>query len=583
MLLYDVGHCLASFKRERFAALIDLNELSLMCKDLKLLYVEDDDKIRKTTLRLLRNFFDNVTVAIDGRDGFEKFKAGKFDLIISDIRMPNVSGLDMISLIREEDQDISILLISAHVDGEYFTQAIELAIDAYLVKPLVRERFVKTLYKTVKKIKALAFSNDYHRNLEEEVKRRNADMERELNFDALTTLYSRYSFFKDIKAQRSPVILLIDIDKFKVINEVYGSEIGSKVLQKFSVYLGLSVDDESCKLYRLSADEFAIVDGVGYIDTEKYEFIIEKLFKNLDNLTIEIDGNKITIDITIGISTVEENGYENAKIALDYAKKRKKRFMMYSSAIDHRKESASTLKCRDDIALAIDEKRVVAVYQPIVDAQGRVLKYEILMRLQEQETLKLLTPYYFLDVAFKTRLYEQLSSTIVFKALSVLSATDKTLSVNFTYSDVRNSAFIGEVEDFFISHEGIGKRAVFEIVENENMENYEDMKKFIKRFRKYGVKIAIDDFGSGFSNFEHILELKPDYLKIDGSLVKNIDADERSYTLVAAIVEFSHKLGIKVIAEYVRNETIFEMLKVLDVDEYQGYYFSEPLESIEEK
>lgn len=138
-----------------------------------------------------------------------------------------------------------------------------------------------------------------------------------------------------------------------------------------------------------------------------------------------------------------------------------------------------------------------------------------------------------------------------------------------------------KIEEYFITHSGVGQRAVFEITETESIENYDDVKSFIKRFREYGVKIAIDDFGTGFSNFEYILEIEPDYLKIDGSLVKDIDTNSRSYTLVEAIVQFSHRLGIKVIAEFVHSQTIFIMLKDLGVDEYQGFYFSEPLENIE--
>lgn len=396
-------------------------------------------------------------------------------------------------------------------------------------------------------------------------------------------MYSRYSFFKDISKLYAPIILLIDIDKFKIINEVYGSNTGTEVLIKFASHLEETLAGEtSYKIYRLSADEFAILDNSRCIEPEKYELLIAKLFKYLNNLKLRISEQSISVDITIGLSTVEENGYESAKIALDYAKKYKKPYVMYSSQIDHRKESSLTLKCRDDISAAIDEERVVAVYQPIVNKEGKTVKYETLMRLKEKDSIKLMSPFYFLDVAIKTRLYEHLSSTIIFKALHHLSHSQHTLSINFTYSDIKNQGFIQKIERYLLEYPEIGNRTIFEITENESIENYNDVKIFIQRFRKFGVKFAIDDFGTGFSNFEYILEIEPDYLKIDGSLVKKIDTDEKSYILVQAIVQFSHKLGIKVIAEYVCSETIFLMLKELDVDEYQGFYFAEPLENIEE-
>jgi c-di-GMP phosphodiesterase len=199
------------------------------------------------------------------------------------------------------------------------------------------------------------------------------------------------------------------------------------------------------------------------------------------------------------------------------------------------------------------------------------------MRLQEKNSEKLILPAHFLDVAIKTRQYDELSSSTIFKALDLIKSSSHTLSINFTYSDIKNILFTEQLKDFFTKNSNVGNRTVFEITESESIENYDDVKAFIKCFRVYGVKIAIDDFGAGFSNFEYILEIEPDYLKIDGSLIKNIDKDPKAHTLVEAIVQFSHKLEIKIIAEYVHSQQIFEMLKELNVDEYQGFYFYEPL------
>ena len=559
---------------------VNVKELSGLCKGLKLLYVEDDTMARETTLKLLNNLFDTIVVAVDGEDGLEKFKNESFDIVLSDINMPNLNGLEMLEHIRNIDENIFVLLLSAHNDSQYFLQAIELNIDGYILKPLVYEQLFKALLKIVENIKLRESVKNYQKDLEEEVKTRNEEILHRLNHDDLTGLLSRYAFFRDLDQVTTPVVLLIDIDKFKVINEVYGSNKGSHVLKQFALYLSEVIDDKKCKIYRLSADEFAIVDMTNYIDPDRYEEWIVKLFKQLSSIRLEIDKDLIAIDITVGLSSVEENSYESAKIALDYAKKHRKPYVMYSSAIDHRKESGLTLKCRDEIALAIDDNRVVAVYQAIVDKDENIVKYETLMRLKEANTDNLMSPFYFLDVAVKTRLYERLSSTVIFKALQIVSQTNKTLSANFNYSDIKNVAFIEKLKAFFLSHVGIGSRVIFEITESQAIENYDDVKRFIAQFRKYGVQIAIDDFGSGFSNFEYILEIEPDYLKIDGSLIKDIDTDSKAHTLVEAIVQFSHKLGIKVIAEYVHSKIIFDMLRSLDVDEFQGYYFCEPSEEI---
>jgi EAL domain-containing protein (putative c-di-GMP-specific phosphodiesterase class I) len=119
-------------------------------------------------------------------------------------------------------------------------------------------------------------------------------------------------------------------------------------------------------------------------------------------------------------------------------------------------------------------------------------------------------------------------------------------------------------------------RLVFEILESENLSDYDFLEEFVLKYKKLGCKIAIDDFGSGYSNFIRIIRLKPDYLKIDGSLIKNIDKDNNSYEIVKSIIAFSKTLKIKTIAEYVHSEEIFNLLLELDVDEFQGYYFGKP-------
>ena len=119
-------------------------------------------------------------------------------------------------------------------------------------------------------------------------------------------------------------------------------------------------------------------------------------------------------------------------------------------------------------------------------------------------------------------------------------------------------------------------RLVFEILESENLSDYDFLEEFVLKYKKLGVKIAIDDFGSGYSNFIRIIRLKPDYLKIDGSLIKNIDKDNNSYEIVKSIIAFSKTLNIRTIAEYVHSEEIFNLLLELGVDEFQGYYFGKP-------
>ena len=155
--------------------------------------------------------------------------------------------------------------------------------------------------------------------------------------------------------------------------------------------------------------------------------------------------------------------------------------------------------------------------------------------------------------------------------------TQKNITINLSFKDILNYEFIDYLNNALEKLKFEDRnRLVFEILESENLSDYDFLEEFVLKYKKLGVKIAIDDFGSGYSNFIRIIRLKPDYLKIDGSLIKNIDKDNNSYEIVKSIIAFSKTLNIKTIAEYVHSEEIFNLLLELDVDEFQGYYFGKP-------
>ena len=149
--------------------------------------------------------------------------------------------------------------------------------------------------------------------------------------------------------------------------------------------------------------------------------------------------------------------------------------------------------------------------------------------------------------------------------------------MNLSFKDILNYEFIDYLNNALEKLKFEDRnRLVFEILESENLSDYDFLEEFVLKYKKLGVKIAIDDFGSGYSNFIRIIRLKPDYLKIDGSLIKNIDKDNNSYEIVKSIIAFSKTLNIRTIAEYVHSEEIFNLLLELGVDEFQGYYFGKP-------
>ena len=555
---------------------IDLKELKELCKNYKLLYVEDDESSREASLEMFEIFFQDIDIAVDGQDGLDKFNAKHYDIVITDINMPKLNGIEMFKAIRDIDNDIPVLILSARNEVSLFLDTIMLGVNGYLMKPLDRKQFLEQLLKVTKELSLKDYEKNYKEKLEKEVEQRTKELDKKLRYDNVTGLLNRYSFFERLKTIDNSIIFIIDIDKFKIINEYYGDSTGTLVLQEFAKFLLNFTKNTTYEVYRLSGDEFILINTLKDIDLQTYKDDVKELLKKIEDFKISFDDDFITIDLSIGVSTSQTNIFESAEIALNYAKIHKKPFVFYTKDIDNHSKTQDAFLYKKIIKNAINTNNIVPLYQPIVNSDGKIVKYETLMRLRDSDG-KLISPFFFLDIAIKTKLYDELSSTIIFFALDMLKNTTRTLSMNFTYDDIKNKEFLQQIESFMIENEGVGKRAIFEIVESQDIENYDDMQDFITRFRKLGVKFAIDDFGSGFSNFEYILKIEPDFLKIDGSLVKNIDTDKKAHILVKAIVQFSHELGIEIIAEYVCNEKIFLMLKEMGVDAYQGFYFYEPL------
>jgi len=157
-----------------------------------------------------------------------------------------------------------------------------------------------------------------------------------------------------------------------------------------------------------------------------------------------------------------------------------------------------------------------------------------------------------------------------------MSQLDKAFSLNLSFNDMLNEKVLNALRAN-IEKYGIGDHLTVEILESENVDDYLVIRDFIKEFKKLGIEIAIDDFGSGFSNFTHVFELEPDILKIDGSLIKNIDNDRKSYEFVKSIVQLAKALDIKTLAEFVSSKEIFDITYALGIDYFQGYYFSAPV------
>ena len=165
------------------------------------------------------------------------------------------------------------------------------------------------------------------------------------------------------------------------------------------------------------------------------------------------------------------------------------------------------------------------------------------------------------------------------KTFDAFGGRTEEFSVNITMEDILNRSINETIIRLLDRYPDIGYRVVFEIVESESIDgSYNDVLAFVEKIKERGCKIAIDDFGSGYSNFEYLIRIQADFIKIDGSLIKDINTKKEAYTVVSVIVSFAKQMGIRTIAEFVEDETTLATLKDLGIDYSQGYYFSKPIQ-----
>jgi EAL domain-containing protein (putative c-di-GMP-specific phosphodiesterase class I) len=334
--------------------------------------------------------------------------------------------------------------------------------------------------------------------------------------------------------------------------------------------------DENLELYHLQGDEYVILTK----ESNRDDFInkIDTYVHKISKKPIELEGKQIFLNITAAVSFEnKEKLLATADMALKVAKRNNQSFIVFSEDISLNKEYENNLKWSKKVKKAIDEDNIVPVYQPIVNNEnGKWEKYESLVRLKEDD--KLISPYFFLEISKKSRQYNNITKIMIEKSFERFKDESAEFSVNLTVDDILNHEISGYIVEMLERYK-IGSRVVFELVESESIDNFEEVSSFIDKVKSYGVKLAIDDFGTGYSNFEYLLKLKADYIKIDGSMIKDIDQNEEARLVVSTIVDFAKKIGMKTIAEFVENESILDTIKELGIDYSQGYHFSAPKEN----
>ncbi len=421
----------------------------------------------------------------------------------------------------------------------------------------------------------IRYFKSLNEKLEEEVASRTKALKDSVYTDSLTSLHNRAKFQKILPTLQNPLIALFDIDRFSQTNDFYGSKVGDALIVELSrLFATLVLNKDACYIFRLGGDEFVLLSDNS---NERY-FIKEvtRILYAINSTPIVIDGNEIPHEVTVAISFEESTELlSTVDIALKHAKLTKKSFIVYNKSLSIEKSYENNMFWSREIKKAIQKDKLLPYYQPIINNHtGKIEKYEALIRLinDKGETI---SPFFFLEISKHSKQYHNITQAVINHAFKTLDTLEYEFSINLTIEDILDMQMQRYLFDALEKY-NIGKRVVFEIVESEGIENFSEINEFIQNVKKYGCKIAIDDFGTGYSNFEYLMKLNADFIKIDGSMIQNLDTNENSRILVSTIVVFAKKLGMKTIAEFVKNETIQNLVVELGIDYSQGYYFGEP-------
>ena len=410
-------------------------------------------------------------------------------------------------------------------------------------------------------------------------------------YDPLTGLANRSLFLERLQqkviaagsSQRKLAVSIVDIERFKAINDAYGRQAGDELLRQLADRIK-SAGPDPTRVARIGPDHFAIVsdveneDDVGRLTEQRLATCLGPAFR--------LSGRELRLSARVGIAMYPGDGghaealFANAEAALKKAKATGERYLFFAPAMTERIHE--NLSLENKLREALDKEEFVLHYQPKVDVENRgIVGVEALIRWQSPE-LGLVPPMKFIPLLEETGLILQVGSwalrraALDHRAWAERGLKPPRVAVNVSPIQLRQRDFVRDVEHAIMK--GIAPAGIdLEITESLIMQDIHATIEKLILLRKLGVQVAIDDFGTGYSSLSYLAKLPVQTLKIDRSFVIAMLEDPNTTTLVHTMITLAHSFQLKVVAEGVESEDQANMLRLLGCDQMQGYLFSKPV------
>jgi len=385
--------------------------------------------------------------------------------------------------------------------------------------------------------------------------------------DDLTSINNLTKLQYDLETKNNNLsIILLDIKSFSKLHKVYGNRVSDFILKQFTKNINTILNHDGV-VYRLYMDQFAIVYNKNISEKD-----VEDFASSLKSFVYEYKNSEFILDLTIGYAYgTNKNALENATLALKEAKKMKCNIFQFDDKISVQDEDTYHMIWLDKLNSAINNNQIVPYFMPLYHTKSKKInKYETLVRIVENGTVH--TPDKFLDIAISSGKYHIITQTVIKKAFEYFKdINDIKFSINIALSDITNDETMDILFENLKNYK-YSENVVIELLETEEIADFDLLNNFIQKVKKHKSKVAIDDFGSGYSNFNYIINLDIDIVKLDSSLIENMYTDQHAVVIVSNIVKIIKELGLEVVAEKVFSEEIASILTIHEIDYLQGFH-----------